>query len=513
MEQECRIAELEARLQEKEALLSGILESSQSGVMVFKAVRDAAGTIHDFEWLLVNPAGLQGRAPGEYLGHRLSELYPESWGLGLFDRYVRVVETGAPDSFEQHYVRVGRPRWIRASLVKLGDGFVVNYVDVTDSHQTQQALRQTEQLANKIFEHSPVAVQIYDPDGTSRRFNEAQRRLLGLPSTEYGVGIYNVLTDPLSQEYGISDRFRQALAGHVVEAPDETIDLSDPRNPWDTDRRVVVFDQVFFPIHGDQGEVKAVVAMAWDNTARAEAERTLKQLAHAQSDFISTVSHELRTPLTSLRGALSLLASGPIALPEPAQPLIDIALRNSERLLALINDLLDIQKIESGSLEMSLQEVDVARVAADSLVDNQAFAAQVGVTFRLVRAEPGLRVIADPNRLLQLMANLLSNAAKFSPPQGTVEVAVERHAGSARISVRDHGPGIPEEFRPRIFDRFAQADSSPSRHKGGTGLGLSISKALVEKMNGRIGFVTVTEGPCKGTTFHVDLPLAGGVVL
>lgn len=502
-----RVAELESRLRETEALLDGVLASSLTGIMVFKSLRDATGALVDFEWRLVNPAGLQGRTPDQLLGRRLSEVYPESWPLGLFDRYARVVETGTPDAFEQHYQRDGQPRWTRASIVKLGDGFVINYVDVTDTRQTHKALRQTEQLADKIFEHSPVAIQIYDPDGTSRRLNEAQRRLLGLPSAEYGVGVFNLLTDPLAQEYGISDRFRRALAGEVVETSDQVVDLGDPRNPWDTDDRRVVFNEVFFPIHDDHGNVSAVVAMAWDNTARAEAERTLQQLAHAQSDFISTVSHELRTPLTSLRGALSLLSGGPFSLPESALPLIDIALRNSERLLALINDLLDIQRIESGRLEMNPQEVDLARLVADSLADNQAFAAQIGVTFQLVHAEPGLRVIGDPNRLLQLMANLLSNAAKFSPPEGVVEVSVERHGCNARICVLDHGPGIPEEFRPRVFHRFAQADSSSSRLKGGTGLGLSISKALVENMGGRIGFVTATEGAGRGTTFHVDLPL------
>jgi signal transduction histidine kinase len=512
VELHARIAELEAALREKETLLASVLESSQSGVMVFKSVRDGAGTIVDFEWLLVNPAGLRasGRTLAEFLGHRLSEHYPESWQLGLFARYVRVVETGEAETIEQHYQRDGMPRWIMASAVKLGDGFVINYHDVTDSRQTYRALRQTEQIANKIFEHSPVAIQVYDPDGTSRRLNEAQRRLLGLPGVDYGVGVYNVLTDPLSEECGISGHFRQALAGNVVETADQVIDLGDPRNSWDTDRRRIVLNQVFFPIHDDHGEVKAVVAMAWDNTARAEAEQTLEQLAHAQSDFISTVSHELRTPLTSIRGSLRLLAAGGlIPLPEPVHTLIDIALRNSERLLALISDLLDIQRIESGGLELRRQDVDLALLVADSLVENQTFAAQLGVTFRLAGNEPGLHVYGDPNRLLQLMANLLSNAAKFSPPRGTVEVAVERHGDSARVSVRDSGPGIPKEFWPRIFSRFAQADSSSSRHKGGTGLGLSISKALVESMGGCIGFETETDGPGKGTTFHFDLPLTG----
>jgi PAS domain S-box-containing protein len=393
--------------------------------------------------------------------------------------------------------------------------------DTTDRKKAEAALHESERFADAIFERSPVAIQIYDPEGTSRRLNEAHRRLLGLPSIDYSVGAYNVLTDELAQGYGIADRFRRALAGEVVEHTDQVVDLGHPGNLWNTDRRRIVINQVFFPIHDEKGAVRAVVAMAWDNTTRAEAERALRRLAQAQTDFVSTVSHELRTPLTSVRGALALLAgnvTGP--LPEPARPLVDIALRNSERLLMLINDLLDIQRIESASLDLNLQEVELTPLIERALEDNHAFGAELGVTFHLIHGEPGLRVQGDPNRLLQLLANLMSNAAKFSPPQGTVEIAAERHDGWARVAVRDHGPGIPEEFRCRIFNRFAQADSSNTRQKGGTGLGLSICKALVERMGGRIGFETRTEISTEtstetdtepatghGTTFHFDLPL------
>jgi PAS domain S-box-containing protein len=510
-----RAAATESRLRESQALLASVLESSLTGLMVFQAVRNVAGAIVDFEWLLVNPAGLRssGRALSDFVGHRLSEVYPESWDLGLFERYVRVVESGEPMAFEQRYERDAQARWTMASLVKIGDGLAVSFDDITESRRAHEAMVRTEQFFNAVFEGSPVAIQIYDPDGTSRRLNEAQRRLLGLPSLDYGVGVYNVLTDRLTQEYGISDRFRQALRGQVVEHANQVVDLAHPDNHWATDRRRIVFNQVFFPIHDERGAVKAVVAMAWDNTARAEAERALRQLAQAQSDFISTVSHELRTPLTSIRGALSLLAGGVAGpLPEPSRALVDIALRNSERLLALINDLLDIQRIESGNLELNMAEVELTSLIEQALEDNQAFGAQLGVTFRLIHGEPSLRVLGDRNRLLQLMANLLSNAAKFSPPQGNVEIAVERLDGRARVSVHDHGQGIPEEFRPRIFSRFAQADSSSTRQKGGTGLGLSICKALVERMGGTIGFETRSEAEAAtdyGTTFHFELPLLG----
>lgn len=147
----------------------------------------------------------------------------------------------------------------------------------------------------------------------------------------------------------------------------------------------------------------------------------------------------------------------------------------------------------------------------EALEDNHAFGSQLGVSFWLVHTDPGLRVLGDPHRLLQLMANLLSNAAKFSPPGGIVEITVERKDDQARVSVRDCGPGIPEDFRPRIFTRFAQADSSATRQRGGTGLGLSICKALIETMGGAIGFTTITAPATgHGTTFYFELPLLAG---
>jgi len=592
--------------------------------MVFKAVRGAEGKIIDFEWLLVNPAALRaaGRPLSEFLGHRLSELYPESWPLGLFDRYAHVVEMGEPQVVEQHFERDGLPHWSMVSMVKLGDGLTVNYNDVTESRQANLALRHTEQLTNKIFEHSPVGLHIFDPDGTSRRFNEAQRRLFGMPSLDYGIGLYNMLADKLTNDLGVADCFRQVLAGQVIEHENQMVELGHPENVWDIKHHRIVINEIFFPLHDEKGNVDAVVIMTWDNTARAVAERALrasesrlrqileampvgvivtsregeplsvnllarqllyrggaalplvragtyeaypaallptaralqgevsqiedvevltpqgpvpllisgspvvdpagvpelavtvfmdmtaqKQLAAAQSDFISTVSHELRTPFTSIRGSLALLVGGVAGpLPEKVRPLVEIALRNSERLLTLINDLLDIQRLESGNMELNLQELELTPLVEQALEDNNAFASQLGVTFRLLHGEAGLHVLVDPNRLLQLMANLLSNAAKFSPLEGTVDIGVERHSGWARVSVCDHGKGIPAEFRSRIFSRFAQADSSSTRQKGGTGLGLSICKALIERMGGFISFTTLIG---EGTTFFFDLPLIG----
>jgi PAS domain S-box-containing protein len=229
-----------------------------------------------------------------------------------------------------------------------------------------------------------------------------------------------------------------------------------------------------------------------------------KRVERMKNEFVSTVSHELRTPLTSIAGSLGLLNGGVAGeLPDKAKALVEIAYRNSERLVRLITDILDIDKIESGKMDFALQPVDLMLAIDEALVINRAFAAQFKVQLALEQGLPGVKVYADPDRLMQVLTNLLSNAAKFSPPGETVTVRAIRVQDSLRVAITDRGPGIPEEFRDRIFQKFAQADTSDARAKGGTGLGLSIAKAIVEKFGGHIGFESRVG---VGTTFYVDLP-------
>ncbi len=238
-----------------------------------------------------------------------------------------------------------------------------------------------------------------------------------------------------------------------------------------------------------------------------------KKVERLKNEFVSTVSHELRTPLTSIRGALGLLNGGVSGqLPPQVQSLVDIAFKNSERLVMLINDILDIEKIESGKMHFDIHPVELMAVLQQAIEANRAYAAQFDVDLVLESALcsasgiplTAVQVNVDPNRLMQVMNNLLSNAAKFSPPGQTVRVWAEQVQEGIRVCVQDRGPGIPEEFRPRIFQKFAQADSSDTRQKGGTGLGLSISKAIVERFGGSIGFVSEPDQP--GTTFFFTLP-------
>ncbi|MDG3441850.1 ATP-binding protein [Nitrospirillum amazonense] len=226
-----------------------------------------------------------------------------------------------------------------------------------------------------------------------------------------------------------------------------------------------------------------------------------KEVERMKDAFISTVSHELRTPLTSIHGSIRLALGMPDALTEQAQNLLRIADRNSERLIAIVNDLLDIERIESGTLDLKADKLDLAELAAETVATLRPMAEEHTITLRHTSAGP-LPVVGDPRRLRQVLAHLLSNAIKYSNPGGAVTVRGDMQEGRIRLSVHDNGPGVPDWFKPRLFQKFAQADSSDSRQKGGNGLGLSIVKAIVERHGGHI---TLTSHP-GDTEFVLTLP-------
>jgi len=228
------------------------------------------------------------------------------------------------------------------------------------------------------------------------------------------------------------------------------------------------------------------------------------QIDRIRNEFVSTVSHELRTPLTSIRGSLGLLQSGAMgALPENAAAMVAIAYKNSGRLVRLINDILDIGTIDAGKLTLQMSIVPLAVLLQQSVEANAGFAEKCGVRFLLEPISAADRVMADPDRLMQVVANLLSNAAKFSPPGAEVLIRVRPGPATVRIEVEDSGAGIPEAFKAHIFEKFAQADASATRRSEGTGLGLSIARKLVEAMGGSIGFSSVVD---QGTVFYIELP-------
>jgi len=230
-----------------------------------------------------------------------------------------------------------------------------------------------------------------------------------------------------------------------------------------------------------------------------------KRVEKMKDEFVSTVSHELRTPLTSIRGAISLVLSGVLDdMPEKANELLETAGRNTERLMHLINDILDMQKIEAGKLEYSFSQIDLMDAIEKSITDNLSYAKQYHVNIQLGDKVENIIVKVDPLRLAQIMSNLISNAAKFSHKDSTIYIHTNIENKYVKISVVDSGEGIPEEYFDKIFSKFSQHDASATKEKGGTGLGLAISKQMIEAMGGSIDF-TSTLG--KGTSFNIYIPI------
>jgi len=361
-----------------------------------------------------------------------------------------------------------------------------------DAHREVQAYGRKLSL---FSERAPIAVFEVDPRATILEMNPAAENLFGWAAPEM-MG-RNIITMLL----GVEDRSQTEKwwEAFVAEGKPETrvVEKCIRR-----DGLALACEWTMTPLANDEGQVNTIVLQGRDITQQRAAERV-------RGEFTSTLSHELRTPLTSILGSLSLLRSGALGdVPKEQDEIVEIAERNGKRLLDLINEVLDIEKIESGRVTLEPEPLELAELLRESLRLNQGFADRFHVRLALAAEMhgevPRVTVRADRKRLMQVMTNLLSNAAKFSPPNGSVDVSVALRDGAVRVGVGDRGPGIPEAFRGRIFGRFAQADSADSRIKGGTGLGLAISKRLVEMMQGRVGFEDRAGG---GTTFFFELPV------
>ena len=230
-----------------------------------------------------------------------------------------------------------------------------------------------------------------------------------------------------------------------------------------------------------------------------------KRVERMKSEFISTVSHEIRTPLTSIYAPLSMIASGELGhVPPEVESSAEIAVRNCENLIGLVNDLLDFEKLSSGRMSLDQATHDVEDLLGEVVTCNEGYAMSCGVELEKARSAEGLAISVDEGRFRQVLSNLVSNALKFSDEGGSVTVASEVGQGQVTISVIDKGPGIPAEYHDRIFKRFSQVDGSDARGKGGSGLGLAISKELTEQMGGEVGFSSAVG---QGSTFWVRFPL------
>ena len=357
-----------------------------------------------------------------------------------------------------------------------------------DAVAQENKLRDSQQRLSMHMQRTPLAVIEWNNNLDITEWNDAAQKIFGY-SREEVLGKNGIqllvpayLHDRVSN---IRDQLQHNDGG-----------LYSVNENVTKDGRTILCEWFNTPLVDENGKVIGIASLAQDVTERV-------RIDQMKRDFVSIVSHELRTPLTAIRGALGLILGGATGkAPEKMNDLIKIADDNTQRLLHIINDILDIDKIESGVLEYHFSNVPVMLLVDKAVTNNSSYAQQYDVKLLITKRLEAC-INADNNRIMQVLDNLVSNAIKFSPKGGEVELSVTRHESNIRISVRDYGPGIPTDFQDKLFDKFTQADFSNTRGASGAGLGLNIAKAVIEHHKGQIGFRTEQN---QGTTFYFDLP-------
>ncbi len=501
-----RLQQAAQTLDDQEQRFRALVNTIVDGIIVI----DAKGHIQT-----LNPAAetLFGYSPEEVRGQNIKMLMPEPYAHE-HDAYLHnYLTTGT-----KKVIGIGRevtgkrkdgstfPMELAVSEMQVGGERMFTGIvrDITERKRAEETLQAVTAMRQAILDSANFSIISTDTDGIIQSFNRGAERMLGYaaedvvgrctPAIIHDIDEIVKRAKALSAELGetIEPGFEAFVAKARHDMPDE--------REWTYVRKDGTRIPILLSItavRDHDGKISGFLGIASDITERKKMERM-------KSEFISTVSHELRTPLTSIRGALGVvLGKAAGQFPEKARRMLEMAERNSERLTMLINDILDLEKIEAGRLEFDFKIVDLVALAERALEDNDGYARKHQVRLVLDKQVEQALVRADEHRLLQVFANLISNAVKYSPENGEVMVSVAAQDGNFRVAVRDHGAGVPEAFRSRIFQRFAQADSSDTREKGGTGLGLSITKVIVELHEGRVSYDSAAG---VGTVFYVDLP-------
>ncbi len=474
------------QLQDKEVRLRSIIQTAVDGIITINRF----GIVES-----INPAAEQifGYRRDEIVGHNIEMLMPESY-------------QSQHDSYLHNYLTTGQAKIMgvaREVEGKRKDGtifpmdlsvsemFIDGYRmfnglvrDITE----HKALALRSQFVEAIFETSDDAIIGKTLDGIITSWNLGAEKIFGYTEQEMlGQTLFALFPSGREEEEkNILERIKQG----------EKVDHFETKRIR-KDGRLIDVSVTISPILDFRGNIIGASKIARDITER-------KHLDKLKSEFISVVSHELRTPLASIQGSLGLIlgrATGDLS--EPTQKLLDIAYANCQRLTRLTDDILTVDKLESGISVFDLKPLAIMPLVRNTLLATQAYADQFGVTYALCEEVADIFVLADNDRLIQVLTNLLSNAAKFSHQGGRVDVAVSLAGQQCRLSVTDYGIGIKEAFKNTIFTKFSQEDTSNSRKKTGTGLGLYISKATIEKMGGTIGFDSISN---QHTCFYIELP-------
>ncbi|MBD2562130.1 PAS domain S-box protein [Nostoc linckia FACHB-391] len=465
---------------------------------ILESITDAFYAVDNqwrFTYLNQQAEHLLQRSRAELLGKNLWNELPEAVASKFYREYHKAVSKHISVEFEEFYPPLNT--WFAVHAYPNQEGLSVFFQDITERKQVEEALRQSEEKFRNLVEQTSDWVWEIDANGIFTYVSPKASEILGYKIAEIlGKSTFDLMT------VNEAKRFAQVVSYFIsTQQPFTRLEKTLTHK----DGHLVVLETSGSPVFDHQGVFQGYRGIARDITERREIERL-------KDEFVSVVSHELRTPLTSIRGALGLLANGVLRTqPEKGQRMLDIAVNNTDRLVRLINDILDIERIESGKVTMTRQACDAANLMFQSADTMRDMAEKAGVTLSV--SPVSTRLWADPDRIIQVLTNLLSNAIKFSPQGSTVwltaelfrsEQAKQNSSLELLFQVKDQGRGIPADKLETIFGRFQQVDASDSRKKGGTGLGLAICRSILQHQGGEI-WAESTLG--EGSTFYFTLPV------
>ncbi|WP_349939409.1 CHASE domain-containing protein [Fulvimarina sp. MAC8] len=486
-----------AALELSEERLSHAMEGAELGVFDIDLTTGRSFVSHTWKTMLGFDVDAEIDAQAEWL----SRIHPEDKpSLMAADKACMDGLTARSECEYRFRHADGHWIWLRSDATineRSADGKALRMVgiqmDVSELKEAEAGLRSTRERLRTTIENAPVGMALMDTTADWLQINASFRDLTGYEIDDLnGQRICSIVHPDDCEQIRtlLGSLFSGESSRHLTEI---RVKHRDGRLIW------CLLSLSFVAPSPDCSDLGYAILQFQDINDRKEVERL-------KSEFVATVSHELRTPLTSIRGSLGLVLGAQAATLAPnTEKLLRIAHNNCERLVNLINDILDIEKITSGAIPLERETHSLNALVREAIDTLQPIFEKAEASVILAAREDELLVDVDAHRVQQVLVNLLSNAAKFSPAGGTIHLGLERRHGMARFTVTDEGSGVPPEFRTKIFERFSQADSSSTRAKGGTGLGLSICKAIIDRMDGEIGYYNTEDA---GAVFWFELPLA-----
>jgi PAS domain S-box-containing protein len=482
-----------------ELRFSVALESSAVGFCTFDAVRNEDGRIVDFAWSYLNPAAARtlDRPAEDLIGRRVGETLPAVWETPrLFDTFVRAVETGESQDMEVHSTAPHLTGWFHSIAAKLGDGLVVWFAEVTRAKQVEAQLRASREELHRVTDVASVMLAHCDRENRYLFVNRAYAARFGLtPAQVVGrhfADIVGKLAFAAFEQYA-----ERALAGERVEFE---LDFPDARIG------VRCMHCVYAPdVDAETGHTLGFVAAMTDVSERRTLEQQLREGDRRKDEFLATLAHELRNPLAPIRQAAAI-AKASNATEAQISWSHAVIERQVTHMALLLDDLLDISRITRGKLDLRRERIDLHGVVDAAVETARPLIEGRGHTLSVDVSAESVQLNADRVRLAQVLANLLTNAAKYTNRGGHIRLRANVEAGEVVVRVTDNGIGIASEALLHIFEMFSQVNSALERAEGGLGIGLALVKGLVELHGGRVE--ARSEGLGHGSEFVVHLPLA-----